>query len=87
MAGVMMTGDEGMGVKNTTVPPIGGVEYKKSIGLSSGATPEVAGGHVDTNQFGAEGVAYPENFGVNVTTKAYPEGTRMVDNTPGDDAN
>ena len=75
MAGVMMTADSGMTVGEQSVPTM------------AGSAKVVAGGHVDTDNLRANGVAYPETFGIAVDTSAYPEGTRMVDHTPGDHVN
>ncbi len=75
-----MPGDEGTEVTKQQVPTIGGVDGAPST------APIVSGGHVDnTNR--AEGVAYPENFGVDVTTRPYPNGTVMTDSTPNESIN
>lgn len=85
MAGITTTGDEGKEVSVQAVPAMGGAEYRASIGLPSTSI-NVASAHLtDGNR--AEGVAYPENFGVDVTTRPYPAGTAMSDSTPNDDIN
>lgn len=76
MAGVNTVGDEGREVGTQTVP---------SIDPSGSATVAASAHLSDANR--ADGVAYPENSQVDVTTKAYPAGTAMNDTTPGDDVN
>lgn len=75
-----MPGDEGREIGMQQVPTIGGTD-----GISSTAT-IVASEHV-SDAFRANGVAYNENPGVDVTTQPYPQGTAMNDSTPGDDVN
>lgn len=76
----MTPGDEGTEVNTQQVPTIGGTD-----GIPSTA-PVVASAHLgDASR--SEGVAYPETFGVDVTTDAYPSGTVMSDSTPSDDVN
>ncbi len=81
MAGVIMGTDGEKDIAKVQVPTIGGID-----GVSPTAT--IADmGHTDSNQFRAEGVPYGENFGVDVTTEPYPQGTAMKDTSPGDDVN
>lgn len=74
-----------MEVKTQETPAIGGAEYRNSIGISPTSS-VVASVHLG-DAMRAEGVAYPENPGVDVTTDAYPQGTVMTDSSPQDDVN
>lgn len=70
-----MPGDEGVEVKDQSVPSIGG------------NAEVVASAHLG-DAMRSEGVNYPENPGVMVDAgEMYPSGTAMKDNTPTDDVN
>lgn len=77
MAGIMTPGDEGVEVKDQSVPSIGGPAQI------------VQSAHVG-DAMRAEGVNYntDESIGVQVdVNEAYPAGTAMNDSTPSDDIN
>lgn len=76
-----MEGDEGKTVTTEQVPTIGGTDGAPST------APVVFSDHNNESQFRAEGVMYPENSQVDVTSKPYPQGTAMTDTTPADDIN
>lgn len=81
-----MEGDEGTVVTTQTVPAIGGVEGRSDMVPEVQTVQVVASAHLsDANR--ANGIAYNENPGVDVTTEPYPQGTRMSDSTPGERVN
>jgi len=69
-----MQGDEGMEVKTQGVPRIGGEAASKYSPDGGSTTPVVASAHL-TDGPRAEGVAYTEVPGMDVTTQGYPAGT------------
>lgn len=87
MAGVNMENDSGNMINYGSQPAQGGTEYRNKAGLTVKEAKIVQSDHMDGNR--AEGVAYnsDESSGVNLTTKSYPEGTRMTDSTPSDNVN
>lgn len=84
MAGVDQN-DSGTPISYGEQPAQGGSEYRSKIGMTLNQAKIVASAHMDGNR--AEGVSYPETQGVMLDERAYPAGTQMKDNTPGDHVN